>query len=256
MSTVSAHFLTVQRDDLFDLTRRICAVLPDDVMNDKGRPLVVGVNGTLQSGKKIISDAAIESLFDAGSAMMDGKAGYDEYWTGQRHGAPLEIDYVDMAYPYRREYSPRLDLPLIDGKRYPTPSTGDDRDKKLQDFMVQRRAGGITFLQNGLGEYRAAGLSFFIETDRGAAVSYSAPQKLQASFALRDRFQAMGAKNPWARFVAVEVADERLLRDKPFMDALVAFAPFCKIEPIAAPVNVTKMVPTVVPVYGHNFPQL
>ncbi|MBU0800316.1 MAG: hypothetical protein KKA05_04865 [Alphaproteobacteria bacterium] len=256
MKMICAHFLTVQRDDLFDLTRRICAMLPDDVMNDKDRPLVVGVNGTLQSGKKIISDAAIEALFDAGTAVMDGKAGYDEYWTGQRHGVPLEIDYVDMAYPYRREYSPRLDLPLIDGKRYPTPRRGDDNNKKLTDFMIQRDGGGITFLQNALLDYPAPGLSFFIETDRGATVNYSPACKLEATFALRDRFQAMGAKNPWARFVGVQVVDERLLRDAPFMDALVAFAPFCKIEPAGPAMNVTKIVPTVVPVYGQNFPQL
>ena len=56
---VTAQFLTVCRDDLFDLTRRIFTAVNDDVLRDARNPLLVGVNGTMESGKKIISDATV-----------------------------------------------------------------------------------------------------------------------------------------------------------------------------------------------------
>jgi hypothetical protein len=240
----------VCRDDLFDLTRRVFAAAGRDVLGDPVRPLVVGVNGTLESGKKIITDAAVESLFEDGTAVMEGRAGRDEYWTGLHNGRLMEIDYIDAAWPGHDEYSPRIEKNARFTRRH-----GVAHDSKLSVFMKQREEGGITFLQNAHEEIPEPGLSFFIERTRGTIMNYTEPRKLDTPLALRDAFQTMGAKNPWARFVEINVRDERLLQDSRFMDAFIAFAPFCRLETPASPgLPVARAARTQVNIYGPSFP--
>ena len=250
-ATVTAHFLTVCRNDLFDLTRRVFAAVNDDVLCDPRRPLMVGVNGTMESGKKIIADATVEHLFDEGTAVREGVDGRDEYWTGLRDDHFLEIDYIDTAYQDREEYSPRLqhDRLPVDRDWRETQRYGE----KIYLFLRQRSEGGITFLQNAHTEMPQPGLSFFIEKTRGPIVNYNEPRWIDTPLSLRYAFQSMAAKNMWARFVTIDVRDPRLLNDARFMTDLRAFSPFCALphrpagSALAAP-------PGVLNIYGRDFP--
>ena len=251
-SCVTAQFLTVTRDDLFDLTRRIFSAVNDDTLRDPQRPLLVGVNGTMESGKKIIADAAVEYMYEEGTAVREGHNGRDEYCTGLRNGRFLEIDYIDTAYQDREEYSPRLQhnrLPR-DADRQETQRYGE----KIYLFLRQRSEGGITFLQNAHIEMPQPGLSIFIEKSRGRAVKYLEPRWLDTPLPLRYEFQSLANKNFWTRFVTIDVRDERLLNDDRFMADFRAFSPYCALPHryVGSALNAPPSPP--VKIYGQNFP--
>lgn len=248
---VTAQFLTVCRDDLFDLTRRIFTAVNDDVLRDARNPLLVGVNGTMESGKKIISDAAVAYLLDEDTAVREGHGGRDEYWTGLRGGRFLEIDYIDTAYQDREEYSPRLQHDRL-------PPDRDLREtqrhgEKIYLFLRQRSEGGITFLQNAHVEMPQPGLSLFIEKSGGPIVNYNEPRWLDAPLALRYAFQSLAEKNFWTRLVTVDVRDPRLLKDPRFMKDLRAFSPFCALN-VRPAGSVPGAPPGMVNIYGRAFP--
>jgi hypothetical protein len=249
-NAVTVQFITVARDDLFALARRVFESVNHDVLRDPGNPLMVGVNGTMESGKKIIADAAVEYLFDKDTAVRDGICGRDEYWTGQRGGHPLEIDYIDTAYQDREDYSSRLqhkrlpqDCDLRETQRY---------GEKIYLFLRQRTEGGITFLQNAHTEMPQPGLSIFVEKSRGRIVKYTDARWLEAPLSVRYEFQSIANKNFWTRFVTMDVRDERLLGDQRFMNDLRAFSPFCLLthRHSAAASNMNAAIN----IFGRDFP--
>lgn len=244
---VTAQFMTVCRDDLFALTRRVFSAVNPDVFRDARQPLMVGVNGTMESGKKIIADAVVEYLFDKDTAVREGHGGRDEYWTGLRGNHFLEIDYIDTAYQDREEYSPRLQHDRLPADRVlrETQIYGE----KIYLFLRQRSEGGITFLQNAHTEMPQPGLSFFIEKARGPLVNYTEPRWHDTPLSLRYTFQSMAEKNYWTRFVTMDVRDKRLLNDERFMADLRAFSPFCTLTRRRTPVG-----PCAANIYGQNFP--
>ena len=248
---VTAQFITVSRADLFALTQRIFESVNDDVLRDARNPLVVGVNGTMESGKKIIADAAVEYLFDKDTALREGFAGRDEYWTGLRGGRMFEIDYIDTAYQDREGYSPFLQHDRI-------PADRDLREtqrygEKIYLFLRQRAEGGITFLQNAHQEMPQPGLSFFIERSRGRIVKYLEPRWLDTPLSLRTEFQLLSNRVSWSRFVTIDVRDERLLNDERFMADFRAFSPFSAL-PRRPSASATAMPPPALNIFGRDFP--
>lgn len=248
---VTAQFITVARADLFALTQRIFESVPDDALRDPANPLTVGVNGTMESGKKIIADAAVEYLFDKDTAAREGIGGRDEYWTGQRGARPFEIDYIDVAYQDREEYSPRLQHDQLPADRdlRATQRYGE----KIYLFLRQRAAGGITFLQNAQNEMSQPSLSFFIEKTSGSILSYTDPRWVDTPLSMRYEFQSIARKNFWTRLVSVDVRDERLLDDSRFMADFRAFSPFSTLTRRHAAPAAVGMTSTV-NVFGRDFP--
>lgn len=257
MTVMAAQFLTVAREDLFALTHSLFAALPDSVLGDKDGPLVVDVLGTLACGKKIVTDAAREVLFDDGQTVMDGKTGYDEYWSGTRNGAPLEVDYIDMAYPLLAEYSPRIagDAPLLRG-RFPGYADNHDVGAKRDYFLAQRRHGGVTFLQNPETALSQGGLRIFIEKSMGTPLSYDSRRALNAPLSMRDAFNDMAHKNGWVRFVEVNVHDERLQNDGRFMAEFMRYAAFTRYEPPFRADKIIRPHRSDFDIFGRNFPHV
>lgn len=224
--TITARFLTASRGDLFAMTRQLlAAVAAADLPCDSSAPLMIGVNGSLQSGKKIIADAAVEMLFDPGSAAMEGKAGYDEYWRGTRGGASFEVDYIDMAYPYRADYSPRLATlrPLGRGQ-------DNSMDLKFMDFCAMRTAPGVTFVQNPSSFGERCGITLYIENrSLQVPVGYKVPRLHLAPNSLKTAFASLSGGNDWARLVEIEIRDQRLLVSPAFGERFIPFAPYCRV---------------------------
>lgn len=223
---IKSRFLTTGRDDLFAMTRRLMtAVAAADLPRQAGAPLLIGVAGSLQSGKKIVTDAAVEALFDPGTAVMDGKRGYDEYWRGTRGGMDYAVNYIDMAYPHRMDYSRSLA-----GLRMSRHGASNDMAMKYKDFLSLRSAPGITFVQNP-GAYNAeCGISVYVENRAVAQpVGYKIPRLHLAPNSLKSAFANLAAGNDWARLVEIEVRDPRLLASPAFMDDFIAFAPFSRL---------------------------
>lgn len=229
---IYARFLTASRADLFAMTRLLCtAVTTAGLPDDAAAPLVVAVNGGLESGKKIVTDAAVAALFDEGSARMDGKSGYDEYWRGTRNGAPYGVDYIDMAYPYRHDYSTRLGSTDRRGRQLNNDMTG-----KYNDFTAQRDTPGITFVQNAATFNARAGISIYIEDYHVQyMVGYAVPRLHTMPQSLKRAFAGAHGADPWARLVEIEVRDPRLLESPAFNDSFMAFAPTCRLPRWAKP---------------------
>ena len=223
---ITARFLTASRDDLFALTRRLmAAVCAADLPRDVAAPLLVGVSGSLQSGKKIITDAAVESLFDPGTAVMDGKAGYDEYWRGTRDGNAFGVNYIDMAYPYRSEYSESFAA-----QRRAIRGCDNDMTTKFNDFCAARTLPGVTFVQNPASFNDRCGLTIYIENRAlQEPVGYKIPRLHLAPNGLKTAFANLSSQQPWARLVEIEIRDPRLLASPAFADEFIAFGPYCRV---------------------------
>jgi hypothetical protein len=147
---------------------------------------------------------------------MAGRDGYDEYWTGTHNGTPLALHYIDAAW----------------GAGYSNSQLNGSRDRKALDAFMRARkdVGGITILQNP-GTYAAdKGIGFFVENNKDHAVDYDLPH-CRRHGAVRRAFNKAAHGNTWARYVEVEVRDERLLASDKFRTAFAAFAPVEK-EPL------------------------
>ncbi len=225
---ITTRFLTASRDDLFAMTRLLGAALAG--VQPRDGALLVGVNGSMNAGKKIVSDALAESLFDPGTAIRTGKAGYDEYWRGQRGGAAYELDYIDMAYPYRADYSVELAFTRQCGR-----SVDNNMEHKFDDFIALRRAPGITVVQNAAAFNERAALSVYIEDFMVQnPLGYNVPRLHATPPSLKRAFMRARGEDNWARLVEIDVRDPVLLADAGFAEKFIGFAPYCRIERTAA----------------------
>lgn len=256
--SLTSRFLTATRADMLamarDLMTAAAAAERDgaDIFGDPFRPLVVGVNGSHQSGKKIIADMAVETLFDD-TPHMEGHAEFDEYWFGTRNGRAFEIDYIDAAWPERRSYSHRM-----------AAGANIGAEAKIYDFLRQRRDGGVTFLQNPAEGRAYAGINLYIERRRCQEhLGYTLPRRSCAPARLRDAFAGLDAQSEWARFVEIEISDRRLLQSPAFLGAFAGFEPFCRLPKPAGwrqrvhdfmfiPQDNDMMCSKTVPVYGRT----
>lgn len=254
--------MTVERGNLFDLTRILFSRLPDSVFLAAEKPLVVTVNGSLASGKKIITDAALPLLFDADGAAMSGKSGYDEYWRGPRKGRDVELHYIDAAYAEAEDYSPALQTQFAQMKRnaprwsFLFSESATDYARRLADcFMTQRTKPGMTVMQNSVPQHGIdAGLSIFIENANNATpVSYNPPRFQSQPLSFRDDFRRACSRASWVRYVEVELRDPRLLADAEFMSHFMGLGPACDYQPAPAK-NIERPQRTHVPIFGHGFP--
>ena len=133
-SNVKIELITSSREDLFDISRRLAQAIEPQFLHDAANPVFVAVNGSLESGKKIISDALREELLGSTSlCSFKGRNGYDEYWTGTVQGKAVEMDYIDAAY--RSNYHIRA-LNYL------------SHNQLEYIFLKQRETGGITVIQN------------------------------------------------------------------------------------------------------------
>lgn len=266
MKPASARFLTRTRDDLFDLSRRLFGAIDDEFLTNGRRPLIVCVNGSQTAGKRIITDAAMEVLFDA-EPTMDGKRNHDEYWTGRRNGKRMEVDFIDAAYNVPTVYSHRIhelapamhdEFMTMEQKHYQTVSA----------FLDQREYGGVSFLQNSSFRGGHAHIRIEIESRMGYRVDEQTEKFQKERKALRETFNMVFENSrEWARFVRVDVHDEQLIASRKFADAFSAFAPACAYKPQQTKLQKLRNVfftsqsaplpPGCEPpvhVYGNNFP--
>lgn len=266
MKPASARFLTRSRSDLFDLSRRLFSAIGDEFLTNGRHPLIVCVNGSQKAGKRIVTDAAMEVLFD-GEPAMDGKCNHDEYWTGRRNGKRMEVDFIDAAYNFPVAYSHRIpkpaltlpdDFPDMEQMHYETVST----------FLDQREYGGVSFLQNSSFRGGHAHIRIEIESRMGYRVDEQTEKFQKERKPLRETFNMVFENSrEWARFVRIDVHDRKLIESQKFADAFAAFAPACAYKPRQTTLQKLRNVfftseSTPVPsgceppvyVYGNNFP--
>lgn len=175
------EFRTSSRDDLFQLGYILADGLPDDVLQHADRALLIAIDGSWKSGKKIIPDAMREKLFED-TPRLSGKEDFDERWFGHHKSRDLEFDFLNAAWGMG--YS---DLSLR--------GVHND-DEKVTNFQQNRKDGGLTFVHNNAAFAEKADISIEIKKN-----SASDP-------------------NSWERNVAITVRDPRLLASPEFMTAV------------------------------------
>lgn len=230
----TARFLTITRDDLFDLTRELMGAVAPAFLTDPAQPLRVGINGTLRSGKKIIADAGRAHLLDPDTAVMAGKEGADEYWTGTRAGQACEIRFIDMAYSGRSEYSRRMTQSLATRAQSPMDEWLDySNEEKYAAFTGNRTAGGIDFVQNPSFHAPQMDLNLYIEAHFQDTIGYDYPRHQTAAPGIRKDFVDAVRDSKWARYVEIEVNSERLQGSDEFNAMFINLSPFCRVtEPV------------------------
>lgn len=221
---IRTRFLTASRADLFDLSRRIFGALDNDVLADAAKPLLVGIGGSMKAGKKIISDVAVETLLADGGAVMNGRAGADEYWTGSRNGQALDVRYIDMAYGRKADYSDRLWQKFGELEE-------PDNHRKMAALNSGRMTAGVCLMQNPHGLSAITDMNIYIESLWHEPVCYELARHALTPKSLRDEFCAVNRADKWARYVEIEVRSPRLQASAAFNDMMLELHPYCRLPP-------------------------
>lgn len=172
------------------------------MLGNVAAPLVVSIEGSLASGKKIFADVMREKLLST-SALVSfaGREGYDEFWLGAVNNKPLEIGYVDVLY----------------GRGYANSAFAHETEKSVREaFMKTRRHGGVTFVQNdkSLAAEKLSGLDIWLEKSGTSSIGGSRLKKsplLSKFLETEALLKQQPDGNQWLRYVEVTVKDPRLL---------------------------------------------
>jgi hypothetical protein len=216
-------FVTTERHHLVDLTRRLVDAIELERLRDPSDPIIVTVCGTYNSGKKIISDVAVELLL-GNDRSLKGRKGFDEYWFNKNR--TLEIDFIDSAF----------DGGYSSSKLTPSMADFSMRDvEKVSAFLRKRNRGGITFIQNGEIEGRLPSVEIWIERDDKDIVlsktsEYGfrtvdfdlATRTKKAPKMLKEKFNTLSTFDDdcWVRYVEVKVNDKDLAQSQAMKDVL------------------------------------
>jgi hypothetical protein len=225
----AVELVVTTRDDMFDICRALAHALDPAALDDPAAPVVVSVNGTYESGKKIVMDAMREVVGDGYRMHFFGNEGFDEHYrTHSLQGR--EIFFMDLAYTkgYKRR---GFDYEL-------------NEMKKQEDLLRLRRRGGLTVLQNT--SKPAAGMQVWVEKppnlldptqswrwgtvgETAVRNPYKIPQLDKHSLAgvfkaaTRNKRPVWRWKKPpdWLRRVRIDIDDPRIF-DTPAMQATLA----------------------------------
>lgn len=200
---VKVSLVTTTRADMFDVSRKLFNVLDHEFLVEKDKPVVIGVSGSIRSGKKIVADAMRAELLGS-TALSRGREGRDEFWAGEFYGRPVEFDYIDIAFAIG----------------YQTPELNNfDYIERRDAFLRQRKHGGITVIQNNENRERI-GLDIWVES-RNHGFLYTGSEGRKAGHSgLAAAFNSAASTSTWTRYLEIEVMDERLLASGRFMMAV------------------------------------
>lgn len=228
----SVSILTRYHDDLFRISRILMRGLDPALLTDPQNPILISVDGSTDSGKKIMPDAAYPVLL--GRNFIDtGTIDYDEYCFSGSKRRKVEVDFLNAAWEVGPTDPSRYHLPSLNGYNVP-------RMQKIQDFLAQRQHGGVSFIHNSPQfAKKHAWLNIWIESGDSLPTTISKVER--APQALKDKFnQLRDDYNGWVRYVRITVKDDRLIQSPRFMAAIDSLRPAEPREPAVFRVNVPK----------------
>ncbi|MEC7703232.1 MAG: hypothetical protein VYC19_10805 [Pseudomonadota bacterium] len=216
--------LTISRQDLIDFSERLAACLPPDFLKNLGRPLRIAVNGSLQSGKKIIPDFMRDTLLSADAVNgRTGNVNYDEKVSGRLADQDIDISYIDLAWD-------QYVFSFYDPDAHGAPCTWSNQ-KTLDSHLQGHSEMGVAFIQNAdsrrvLGHINAApDISIWVEKD-----DYRQNQrflKSQKCFGLgqklAENFSKASIDEGWGRYIEVELHTPELQESAPVQKLLKDF---------------------------------
>lgn len=211
----TVSLITTSREQLFELCRMIVASIDPELLKDPANPIIISVRGSKGGGKKIFPDAAREALLGP-DARFRGKENFDEFWIGSHDNEELEIDFINAAFntSYHRSYA--ADTPK-------NRVWGISQAETLQNFLMEREFGGITFIHNSNKSSKKAGIDICLEHDGALPVTYAFSKMWRSG--LKKTFNALAAENKWVRFVRIQINNEALLSSPIFQKLLESLTP-------------------------------
>jgi len=220
--SVSYGVFTIARQDIIDLSRAIARCIPSNFMTERGTPVRIAVQGSYQSGKKIVADYGrseifgigderlkfggdaahaniITSAFNAQSALTSyGHDEHDEYVYGACGEQMYEVSFINLAW--------------VGGFSKAIPQKSSDADK-LAAHLAQRSYGGIAYLHNCVDFITHPDISVHIESESFAAdIDGKQYHCCDVSSAIEDACNTDKHEilPEWCRFVRVTVHNEAL----------------------------------------------
>ena len=167
---------TLERDDLVAISQRIASCIPKSFCVETDRPVVVSVDGTFKSGKKIFADYGRAALLNVGADDFefyrwgnyprDNNDLIEVKTLGERILCRGVNDYDEYAYRVANDNG--LDVSFIN-LAWGSHSFGDNLDPKasLMAHFARRMTGGVVFVHNANTEFMAPDIEIRIEADYG-----------------------------------------------------------------------------------------
>tara|TARA_R110002126_G_scaffold13118_4_gene57009 strand:- start:155848 stop:156681 length:834 start_codon:yes stop_codon:yes gene_type:complete len=251
--SVTYGVFTITRQDIVDLSRAIAGCIPSSFMTDPRAPVRVAVQGSYESGKKIIADYGRNEIFGIEEAKLSfcddkvhnntctavfnkraalsscGHAEYDEYVYGQRDNETYEVSFINLAW--------------MGGYSKAIPNRTNDTAKLAAHFK-QRRYGGIAYIHNSVGFITQPDITINIESEGFTAdAAGRAYHCCDVSSAIEDACDTdqHEISPEWCRFVQVTVHNEALDQQGKISDMLQAA--FGCVDASRLPANVFTFFP-------------
>lgn len=212
--------VTSTRDDIAAIALILARTIRPEVFFDKHHPLVITVCGSLRCGKSIIKDELIAKLFTDQKLKVSGTFGYDEYMMGKIQKQNVPVHYIDayrdngFSHSYLNNQLPGM------------------REKA---FVCSMRQGGIAIVQNHALPHAGdiniwmEGIHSRTESMRilgGHTTKRGLPENEGLNDILTGAHERTAGPNgtSWARFVQIEINDNRLSGNKDLTESFARFA--------------------------------
>ncbi len=242
------RLLTTEREHLFALSRLLMKAIDSALLQDSQNPVTVSVRGALAGGKKIFPDAAKEAFLEDRGA-LEGRLEFDEFWTGETEGRPIEIDFINVAW--------EGDYKKVNPAQDAADRNASWKEVILKSFLKQRKHGGISFIHNYDGFAERADIDICLDQhDNTPATRDTHTIKKAALPALTSKFNSLSQVRWWTRYVEIRINNPRLLKSPAFRTAVESLT-----LPDAAPLNQTvksvnqSLAQETVAVFGENIPR-
>lgn len=232
----SVDFITTSRDHLFEMTRILVGGIRPEFMRNATSPVTVSVMGTFGDGKKIIPDAAVQSVFNIPNAqdwhlygnekvtrksgfgplrliskwfsrptdlstvspVFQGEAEFEEHWKGLYQEQNVEVSFSNSAW----------------GSSY-----------TAKKHLKRRELGGIAFVHNDESFEDDAWIGVWLEKEGNGVVGSNEHKSKSAAPHLKDIFHQYSEQaRDWTRYIKVDVRRPELLACSRFQRALEALS--------------------------------
>ena len=216
---------TLSRKDLVEFSRALARAVPEQMLDDQKHPLIIGIKGSFNCGKKCIVDSFIEAAIDIAPCPLEGAGGWspenkdayrdylgariargykfdglngrNEHIVGRHaNGHMISLDYLDLNYhPRFFSFGGQLNLP-------------DDfvtSDDAVDYCLRQREYGGVMLLQNTEDLYDLRpDVEIWLENEHQnfQGDARRCPDLKQK---MRDDFDGAASPYDWGRYVEVQV---------------------------------------------------
>jgi hypothetical protein len=217
--------ITHTRDELVSLTAQLFGAIDNSFLADRTKPLIVAVNGSYGSGKKIIPDIARLELLGRSARQYRGRANHDEYWFGKRSGLPVEVDFVNMHIgDFKRKFCSR-----VPDSVWEKQSKHLTRSTILREFMKERKRGGLTFIHNHIYFEQPADIEIYLEDPHHFQVFRHQQEDRLKNFPglqmyFNDAVEEQRSSHPdedcWIRYIEIAINNEDLVQSGKFKRVL------------------------------------